>query len=306
MLRIASLLPSLTEIACALGCRESLVARSHECDFPKGVDELPALTAPNFEAEGSSREIDDRVRQLVRDGLSVYRVEIEQLRELSPDVILTQDQCEVCAASLADVEQALADWMGKKPVVLSLAPRTLGDVWRDIERIGVALGRREAGRAYARRLAKDVASIAKRSEEIGSRPKVACIEWIDPTMAAGNWMPELVHAAGGENLFGESGEPSPDIGWETIAQSGAEVMVVMPCGFDLDRVAAEMPLLEKQPGWNELPAVREGRIYITDGNQYFNRSGPRLLESLQIMAEILHPEVFSFGREAAWKHWPTS
>ncbi len=305
MLRIASLLPSLTEIACALGCRESLVARSHECDFPKGVEELPALTAPNFEADGTSRDIDDRVRHLVRDGLSVYTVDVEKLQELAPDIILTQDQCEVCAASLSEVEAALAQWLGKKPEVLSMAPRTLDDVWRDIERIGTTVGRREAGRAFARRLAKDAATIAKRSEEIGRRPRVACIEWIDPLMAAGNWMPELVEIAGGENLFGRKGEHSENLEWNALLASQAEVVVVIPCGFSLERIGEEMHLLDKHSGWETLPAVQNGRVYVADGNQYFNRSGPRLLESIQILAEILHPEVFSFGREAAWRHWPS-
>ncbi len=302
MERIASLLPSTTEIACALGFEKSLVGRSHECDYPDSISHLPALTAPKLDPGGTSREIDDRVKQLVRDGLSVYRVDAERLRELAPSVILTQDQCEVCAASLADVEKALGEWIGARPKVVSLDPRTLGDVWGDMGRVAEALGAPERGRDLAERLAQRVAAVSERTQRIRERPSVACVEWIDPLMAAGNWMPELVALAGGRNLFGDPGSDSPWLDWETLRAADPDVIVVLPCGFDLPRTRAELPPLLAQPGWAELRAVENGRVYLTDGNQYFNRPGPRLAESLELLAEILHPDEFPPShRGAGWQ-----
>src|SRR5262245_27973013 len=202
MERIASLLPSTTEIACALGFEASLVGRSHECDHPPSVKALPALTAPKLDTAAPGRQIDDRVRELVRDGLSVYRVDAERLRQLAPSVILTQDQCEVCAASLSDVEEALRQWIGARPRVVSLNPRSLGDVEGDLLRVAEALGAPERGRALAADFTRRMDAVAERSLRIRERPSLACIEWIDPLMAAGNWMPELVTLAGGRNLFG--------------------------------------------------------------------------------------------------------
>jgi iron complex transport system substrate-binding protein len=300
--RIASLLPSTTEIACALGFRGRLVARSHECDFPAEVAALPALTAPKLDAGAPGRVIDDRVRQLVSDGLSVYRVDAERLRELAPSVILTQDQCEVCAASLSDVEQALAGWLGDRPRVVSLSPATLGDVWGDLVRVAEALGDPARGRALARELAERVTDVGERAARQSQRPRVACIEWIDPLMAAGNWMPELVTLAGGTPIFGETGQHSPWLDWETLRRADPDVIVVLPCGFDRARTRAELPALTSRPGWETLRAVKGGRVYVTDGNQFFNRPGPRLVESLEILAEILHPGAFPPAhRGHAWQ-----
>ncbi len=295
MPRIASLLPSLTEIVCALGARDELVARSHECDFPPGVSELPPLTEPKFDPEGSSAQIDERVRALVRDGLSVYRVDPEGLRSVRPDVILTQDQCEVCAAGIADVTAAVADWMGARPEVLSLAPRHLADVWRDIERIGDAIGRAENGRAVAASLRNATQQVADRAAGAGGRPSLVSIEWIEPLMAAGNWMPELVELAGATSVFGDHGELSPWIQWEDVRAADPEILLIIPCGFDIPRALEELPLLQALPGFGALRAVRDGRVFVADGNHYFNRSGPRLLESLEILAEIIHPDRFDFG-----------
>ena len=300
--RIVSLLPSTTEIACSLGFQPALVGRSHECDFPPGVERLPVLTAPKLDATRPSAEVDQRVKALVRDGLSVYRVDAERLRELAPDVILTQDQCEVCAASLADVEEALGDWSDSQPRVVSLAPSTLGDVWRDVARVAEALGAPERGQALAAALTDRVSGLAEQALRIRERPRVACIEWIDPLMAAGNWVPELVALAGGDSVFGEAGAHSPWIAWEALRDADPDAIVVLPCGFDLPRTRAEMAPLTAQPGWSGLRAVREGRIFLTDGNQYFNRPGPRLVESLEILAETLHPDHFpARHRDTAWQ-----
>ncbi len=292
MERVASLLPSTTEIVCGLGFEQALVGRSHECDFPSGVERLPVLTAPKLDAERSGREIDDRVRELVREGLSVYRVDEQCLREIEPTLILTQDQCEVCAASLRDVEEALEQWIGTRPRLVSLNPAKLADVWGDIERVAVAMRETDRGLELAELLRERTDAIAARVAAADTRPSVACVEWIDPLMAAGNWVPELVELAGGRNLFGEVGEHSPWLDWQPLREADPEIIVVMPCGFDIERIRAELTPLLAQPGWSELRAVRERRVYLTDGNQYFNRPGPRLLESLEILAELVQPTLF--------------
>lgn len=292
MQAVASLLPSITEIVCALGCRERLVGRSHECDFPPDVAALPVLTAPKLDASAPSRRIDERVKALVSEGLSVYRVDAEKLRQLAPDLVLTQHQCEVCAASLGDVEAALAEWTGTRPRLLSLDPQTLGDVWGDFARVAEALGVAERGRALCEELASRIGEVVEQTQRVRNRPSLACIEWIDPLMAAGNWLPELVTLAGGRNLFGEVGAHSPWIDLDALAAADPDVIVLLPCGFDLSRTRAELPALSSDPRWQGLRALRQGRVFLGDGNQYFNRPGPRLVESLEILAEILHADLF--------------
>lgn len=235
--------------------------------------------------------------ELVHDGLSVYRVDAARLRELDPTLILTQDQCEVCAASLGDLEEALDAWLGRRPRVLSLSPTKLEDVWSDIERVAEAMGDPARGIEATTRLRERVRAIAARAGEAKTPPTVACVEWIEPLMAAGNWVPELVEMAGGTNLFGEAGVHSPWLEWTALREADPEVIVVMPCGFGIERIRAELPALEAQSGWAKLRAVRAGRVYLTDGNQYFNRPGPRLVESLEILGEILQPRVFSGRHE---------
>ena len=303
--RVVSLLPSSTEIVHALGLGERLVGRSHECDFPPELSHLPVLTEPKLDPAAPSAEIDARVKQLVSDGLSVYRVDAEALRRLAPTVILTQTQCEVCAASTSDVEAALADWVGDRPQIVSLEPSTLGDVWEDLLRVAEALGARERGAALAAALAERVTEIAERSQRLRPHPGVACIEWLDPLMAAGNWVPELVTLAGGRDLLGRGGAHSPWLEIDALVAADPEVIVALPCGFDLARTRAEMAPLTARPEWSGLRAVREGRVYVTDGNQYFNRPGPRLADSLEILAEILHPEEFAPTRRGAdWQPYP--
>ncbi len=300
--RIVSLLPSATEILCALGFRDALVGRSHECDFPPGVEALPALTEPKFKVEGSSAEIDRRVKQIVGDALSVYRVDADRLRELAPTVIVTQSQCEVCAVSQADVEAAVASWLGARPQIVSLAPYALGDVLDDLKRVAVALGAVERGELLAAHLRARMDAIASRTAAAPVRPSVAIIEWIDPLMAAGNWMPELVAMAGGENLFGAAGEHSPWLSLDELAAKDPDLIVVSPCGFAIARTLQELPLLERDPRWRSLRAVRDRRVFVADGNQYFNRPGPRIAESLEILAEIIHPKLAAYGHEGAgWR-----
>ncbi len=303
-MRIVSLLPGATEIVCAVGLGDSLVGRSHECDFPPGVERLPALCAPKVDIHGASGDIDRDVRRLVADGLSVYRVDAERLRALAPDVIVTQTQCGVCAVSEADVAAATCDWTGSAVRILSLAPARLEDVLADIERVGAALGAAARGAAVVAALRERLAALAARTRDLprpDSPPGVACIEWLDPLMAAGNWVPELVALAGGRSLFGAVGEHSPWLEWDAVRAADPDVIVAMPCGFDLARTRGGMAALERLPGWETLRAVRAGRVAVVDGHQYFNRPGPRLVESAEILAEILHPGAFDFGHRG--KGW---
>lgn len=301
MMRIVSLIASATEIVCALGFEKNLVGRSHECDFPETVKRLPVCTEPKFNTSGTSYEIDQRVKAILQEALSVYRVDAAQLKDLKPDVIVTQSQCEVCAVSLKDVEQAVCDWVESKPKIVSLEPNCLSDVWKDIEKVAGALGASERGETLVTQLKERMDAVSQKVRSINTKPTVACIEWIDPLMASGNWMPELVEMAGGINLFGEAGKHSPWLTWDELAQKDPDVIVVLPCGFDIPRTRQDMPALTQKPEWQKLKAVKTKRVYLLDGNQYFNRPGPRLAESLEILAETLHPETFRFGYEG--KGW---
>lgn len=303
MNRIVSLIASSTEIVCALGLENQLIGRSHECDYPLSVSRLPICTAPKFSTEGTSREIDQRVKGLLQQALSIYRVDADLLKQLRPTHIITQTQCEVCAVSLKEVEQALRDWIvpvsaaETSPILIPLAPNSLSDIWGDIQRVADAMEVSERGRALAQRLQERMAAIAKKTERLVHRPRTAAIEWIDPLMAGGNWMPDLIGMAGGINLFGEAGKHSPWMTWEALIQADPELILVLPCGFDIARTRKELPSLTEHSAWPALKAVRERQVYLLDGNQYFNRPGPRLAESIEILAEIFHPDRFRFGHE---------
>jgi iron complex transport system substrate-binding protein len=290
--RIVSLIASATEIVAALGARDLLVARSHECDFPADVAQLPAITAPKLDITRPSGDIDRQVKVLLEQALSVYRVDAERLQALRPDVIVTQTQCEVCAVSQSDVEEALAHWTGARPKIVALAPNALADVFADIARVADALDRRAQGRELISRLQDRIDAVAATAALAARRPNVAAIEWIEPLMAAGNWVPELVALAGGKNLFGEAGRHSPWMEWPALVAADPDIILVLPCGFDIERGAREMTTLTARPEWSGLRAVRSDRVFVLDGNQYFNRPGPRLADSLEILAELLHPEAF--------------
>ena len=299
-LRILSLIASATEIVCALGFRDQLVGRSHECDFPNDVEGLPAATVPRIEVKASSREIDDQVKAVLRDtdavdALGVYDVRLDVLRELNPTHIVTQTQCEVCAVSLRDVEAAVAKISGVEPKIVSLQPNALDDVWGDMLRVASSFGAQERGYELVSELQERMAAINDATADLERRPSVAAIEWVDPMMAGGNWMPTLIEMAGGQNLFGKAGLHSPWMSFEELQAADPDVILIAPCGFDMDRTREDVPILEAKPGWDDLSAVKSGNVFIADGNQYFNRPGPRLAESLEILAEMLHPEEFDFG-----------
>jgi iron complex transport system substrate-binding protein len=330
--RIVSLIASATEIVAALGFGRNLVGRSHECDFPAEVLALPACSEPKIDIHGTSREIDERVKSLAGAAVSVYRVFPDVLKRLAPTHIITQTQCEVCAVSLKDVEQAMAELIGNErpPQIVALAPMALADLWADIRAVGRSLDATARAEALVASLQRELDAIrtgatsrrqgatgglsasASQLEDTGgraasatgaSRPSIACLEWIDPLMSCGNWVPELVEIAGGCNLLGAAGKHSPWLDWDELTACDADVIAIMPCGFDIPRTRQELPPLTADPRWPQLRAVREGRVYLTDGNQFFNRPGPRLVESAHILAEILHPDLFGNSLEGTgWIH----
>ncbi|MGF1459128.1 MAG: cobalamin-binding protein [Leptolyngbyaceae cyanobacterium] len=292
-LRMVSLLPSATEIVHGLGLGSYLVGRSHECDYPATVARLPVCTAPKFTPEGSSRVIHDRVTELLQSALSVYQINTDVLATLQPTHILTQAQCEVCAVSLADVETAMASLIQARPQVISLQPHHLADIWDDLRRVAIALlgeaGTHQADTAI-HPLQSRVAQCQQRVATVPHRPTVVCIEWPEPLMTAGNWVPELVELAGGKPLLAQVGQHSPWIQWADLVEANPEVVILMPCGYDLATTVRESHPLREHPAWPQLQAVQQGQVYVVDGNQYFNRPGPRLVDSLEILAEILHPD----------------
>ena len=296
-MRIASLLPSSTEIVCALGFEDKLVARSHECDYPRNVKALPFLTAPKFDPDGRSYDIDQRVKAVLQEAISVYQIDAKLLKSLQPDFIVTQSQCEVCAVSLDEVERVACEWLDTPAEIIALAPNSLDDVFNDIQRVANTLHVTKRGKDLVQTLKERLHVISTKANTLTNKPTVATIEWIDPIMAGGNWMPTLVEMAGGDNLFGTAGEHSPWITWDTIKEANPDVIVILPCGFNIERSLKEMPALTNRDGWSDLKAVKENRVFVTDGNQYFNRPGPRLVESTEILAEILHPNDFDFGHE---------
>lgn len=284
--RVVSLLPALTEIVYALGAGDRLVGRSHECDHPAGALALPVLTAPRLASAASSpsRNLDAELRRRLRDALSPFAVDVERLRALAPGLVLTQDQCRACAVSLPEVERALGPG---GPRVLSLSPHTLGDVWDAVRAVADALGCPDAGRALLARLAGRIANVGEGAGGRAPRPRVAVIEWLEPLMAAGHWTPELVAIAGGEPLLGRPGERSRWISWGELAAADPDVIVVAPCGFPVERTRRELGLLTSLPGWRRLAAVRSERVFLADGNALFNRPGPRLVDSLELLSVLL-------------------
>ena len=282
-LRIVSLLPSATEIVVALGLGEQLVGRSHECDYPEWVQRLPVCTSTKLEKGLTSRQIDDRVHEIVRQGLSVYEVDAQLLRSLKPDLILTQSQCAVCAVTPADLDDALGSWLGAAPTLLSLAPDTLGDVWNDIASIAEASGVEELGQELVCRLRARLKALP----EVAERPRVLAIEWLDPLMIAGNWIPEVMELAGGTPLLTIPGQHSDYVEWIDAAAQNPDIIIVMPCGYRVEQSLAEMRALTERAGWDKLTAVRDGRVFVADGQYFFNRPGPRLVESAEMVSGML-------------------
>ena len=287
-MRIVSLLPSSTEIVCKLGFRENLVGVSHECDYPVSVNDLPILTKPRFSPINSSQEIDNSVQDLLKKGLSVYEVNTDLLKKFAPDLIITQAQCEACAVSLNDVKEAVSDWVGNKPDIVSLEPNYLDEVWSDFEKVGEKLNSTDSYLKFKSEIEQRLEKLKQKSQQLIKRPSVVCVEWIDPLMIAANWVPELVDIAGGINLLSKPGAHSNIFKWEEIIESNPEFIIMMPCGFDINRTLEEIEILKQKTDWSKLEAVKSNHVFVVDGNHYFNRPGPRLIESAVILFEIFN------------------
>ncbi len=312
-MRIVSLLASATEMVAELGCLDQMVGRSHECDYPPQVLSLPAVSRVQIDINTSSAQIDAQVKQLAQTqrtpqnaalkALSIYTIDIEQLQALRPDVIFTQTQCEVCAVSERDVVQAIQHLTGLQPRVVSLAPHRLSDVWEDVVRVGKALERREQAEKLVHGYQQRMEQLRASTANLGPKPRVTILEWLDPLMGAGNWAPELVAYAGGEHVFGETGQHSPWISWEELQAADPDVLVLAPCGYTVERTMMDVPILQRHPAWPSLRAVQTGQVYGIDGNSYLHRSGPRLVESAELLGRVIWGEKLDIEvDEHVWRH----
>ncbi len=292
-MRICTLLPSATEICYALGLGDSVVGVTHECDFPPEARGKRVVVTSRLPHTTDSAEIDRLVTEFTARGESVYRVDAEALRELDPDLIITQDLCHVCAASPDDLAAALST-LPRVPKVLSLNPHTLSDVWENVITVGAATGREKAAESLVEYLKDRVASVERAVRPfIASRvrPRIACLEWLNPIFNAGHWVPEMVALAGGEDVLAHAGKPSVRMEWQQVLDAAPDVILISPCGYDLARAMEEFSHLQLPNGWNDLPAVKQGRVYVTDANSYLSRPGPRLAEGVAILAKALHPDL---------------
>jgi iron complex transport system substrate-binding protein len=291
-----SLLPSATEIICALGLRPFLVGRSHECDYPEDVESLPVCTRSRVDSSGTSAEIHASVSSLLEHRSSVYDIEQDLLEDLMPTHVVTQIQCEVCAVSETEVHQTLADWHGVRPDVISLAAMTVDETFQDILRVGKATGRFDEAAHVVTGSRRQIEEIT-RSAQMLPRRRVIGIEWLDPIMGTGNWMPELIVAAGGVDLCSSPGRHAEWLQWEQIKAAKPDLLVLFPCGYPMEKTRGELPQSPRLSALN-VPML------IANGSQYFNRPGPRLVETLEILAEMFHPQQFDFGhRGRAWDLW---
>jgi len=296
--KIVTLIPSATEIVAFLGEKQFIVGRSHECDYPQDLNKTPKLTSAKIDVDGTSGQIHQQINTILEKSLSVYEVDIKKLKKLSPDFIVTQAHCEVCAVSFSEVEYIAKEHLGKNTKIISLQPNTLKEVFDDIRRVAKDLEvDNDDNNQLIKNLEIRLKNIKDKTEKY-KKPKIACIEWIDPLMAAGNWIPEMIHISGGEDVFGKKGKDSHWIEFNEIKKHNPEIIIFIPCGFDLKKTNDEVKnLLKLDTPWHDLKAFKNKKIFITDGNQYFNRPGPRLIESLEIFAEIIHPEFFNFEHQ---------
>ena len=290
-MRIVSLLPSATEIVCALGLADELVAVTHECDYPPEVRGKPVITASALDQAADSATIDRLVATSIHEHRGIYTLDERLLSEVRPDLILTQELCDVCAVSYSEVQRAARILPGETPVV-SLEPRTLGDILDTIMLVGRLTDHEETAADMVARLQARIDAVAARARAAATRPRVYCMEWIDPPFNAGHWIPEMVRLAGGEDVLGREGEPSARVTWQEVAAAAPDVVVVMPCGFDTERAARELAAVQDRPEWRGLPAVARGAVWVTNGSAYFSRPGPRMVDGLEILAHALHPDLF--------------
>ncbi len=290
-MRICSLLPGATEIVCALGLADEIVGVSHECDFPPAARSKPVMVKSRIDPTMiGSGEIDRQVGDLLQSQQSLYALDEKLFKDSEPDIILTQGLCDVCALDYNDVVQA-ARSLPRDPCIVSLDPHCLADILNDVLRIGEATHKSRQAEAFVQELKLRIEAVRDRTTRSALRPRVACLEWFDPLYIAGHWVPEMVQIAGGYDILGTAGEPSVKIEWEALIASLPEILILMPCGFDLDRAVRESSLLKNRAGWQTLPAVRDGRVFAVSGTDYFSRPGPRLVDGLEILSQVIHPEL---------------
>jgi iron complex transport system substrate-binding protein len=310
-MRIVSLLPSLTELVCTLGRRAQLVGVTHECDFPAGVEKLPHLTRSRIPAAATSGEIDKLVSEQAG---SLYELDEELLARLSPDLILTQEQCDVCAVNEATVRRAASALPGC-PMVESVNPTTLGEILAMFRRVAALLDTVETGQALLMRFEETTREIARRHDAShrsgppASPRRVLLLEWLDPPFSSGHWNPEIIERAGGTEVLGQHGQKSRRVTWDDVAFSRPDLIIVAPCGFSLDRTVAELAAWSDRPEWRDLAAVRNGNVVVVDGSAYFARPGPRLAASLCIAAAAINPARcidLAPTEGDGWQFWPAT
>ena len=297
-MRICSFLPGATEILFGLGLGDDIVGVTHECDYPPAAKKKPVIVRTGIEADrATSLEIDRQVREALLGGKGLYTIDAGALAKAAPDVILTQALCDVCALDYGEVVKATRT-LPQQPEILSLSPHSLEDVLVDISRIGKATEREPEAQSLVISLRSRIAAVSERAAQAAFRPRVACLEWFDPLYAAGHWVPEMVALAGGRDILGCMKEPSAKFDWGQLVELKPEVLILMPCGFNLPRTRSEAAQLTKLAGWNELPATKMGKVFAVDGGSYFSRPGPRLVNGLEFLARIIHPELFSWRAPA--------
>jgi iron complex transport system substrate-binding protein len=288
--RIVSLLPSATEIVCQIGLGDALVGVTHECDHPPFVAGLPKVTRTLIPHDATSREIDGLVRERLQTQKALYTLDLPTLERLRPDLIVTQALCDVCAVAEAEVTAAACS-LPTRPHVINLEPSSLGDVFDTLHLVARAAGVPERAEVAVAALRRRIDAIASRSTRPAERPCVVVLEWLDPPFSCGHWTPELVQLAGGDEAIGQPGKPSRTLSWDEVVAAKPDVLFVACCGFSLERTLVDVPGLRARPGWAGLPAVRAERVWVTDGNAYFSRPGPRLVDSVEILAHALHPDL---------------
>ncbi|MFN0206161.1 MAG: ABC transporter substrate-binding protein [Planctomycetota bacterium] len=296
-LRIVTLLPSATEIVCALGARNEIVGISHECDYPENINALPALTSPKINIKTSSGEIDKNVRAAAQPTLAIYNLDSAKLQSLAPDVIITQDLCDVCAVSYDEVCAAAKTIAGKDVKIVSLHPERFDDIFSDIQKVGAAIGRTAEAEQFIKESRARIATVKDRAARTSNRPAILTIEWLDPVMIGGTWMPEMVEICSATALITKPGEKAPTVDIKKLETLDPECVIIKPCGFDVERTLQELPLLQKNLPWFDWDAIMQARVYVCDGNAYFNRPGPRIVDSLEILAACIHPKQFRDFRQ---------
>lgn len=289
-MRIVSLLPSATETVCELGLGENLVGVSHECDYPPFVSALPKVTRSLIPHDASSLQIDSLVREKLKTRKALYDLDMPGLERLRPDLIVTQALCDVCAVAEAEVTAAACALPGQ-PKVVNLEPMSIGEVLGTLSLVANSAGVPDHAMVAIEKLKKRIDAVAERSRQVKARPRVVLLEWLDPPFSCGHWTPELIGLAGGDEVIASPGQRSRTIQWEEVVVARPDVLFIACCGFSVERTLSDLPVLASRPGWTDLPAVRADRVFVTDGNAYFSRPGPRLVDSLEILAHALHPGI---------------